>query len=117
VSHCVIEGVQTGLFPAEAGPTVEWISSGRTDYNLGWTQSVPGCIPTQSVGTIKTGSPASRLLQFRVVPALVGPASHCVIEGVQTGLFPASAGPTESTADTCRTGFSREAVALLLIRF
>ena len=45
------------------------------------------------------------------------PVSHCVVEGVQTGLFPAEAGPTESTADTCGTGFSREAVALLLIRF
>ena len=45
------------------------------------------------------------------------PASHRRIERIKTGLFPAEAGPTESSADTCGTGFSREAVALLLIRF
>jgi hypothetical protein len=53
VSYRGIERVITGLFPAEAGPTVECISSGRAGFSLGWTQSVPGCIPTQSVGTIR----------------------------------------------------------------
>ena len=53
VSHRRSERVETGLFPAEAGPTVECISSGRTGFSLRWTQSVAGCIPTQSVGTIR----------------------------------------------------------------
>ncbi|SET72173.1 hypothetical protein SAMN05216197_12246 [Pseudomonas graminis] len=58
-----------------------------------WTRSVPGCMPTQSVGTI-------------------------INDGACTGLFPAKAGPTKSRPRTpCRTGFSREAVDLLLICF
>jgi hypothetical protein len=44
-----IDGDQTGLFPAEAGPTKKH----RVQPVRPVTRSVRGCIPERSVGTIK----------------------------------------------------------------
>ena len=53
--HSLKETVaQTGLFPAKASPTKSNGCSQLDQLKPKWTQSVLGCIPTRSVGTIIT---------------------------------------------------------------
>jgi hypothetical protein len=56
----------------------------------------------------------AELSLFRLASSRLKPVP---LKAPQTPVGPASTGPTKSTANTYGTGFSREAVALLLIRF
>ena len=91
MQHCKIEGVQTDLFPAKAGPTIE-VTAGpagcmQNPCRTGFSREDVGCNTAKLVVFTRASS------RLKPVP-LMDRMHYCKIGGVHTGLFPAKASPT-----------------------